>query len=130
MDWSPDLSRIGTGRHDSTERAHIIEHFTGLFPPGIDRIGLLGTVVYAGVPLGLSDKTVDIGRLLDDDVHTVLTSKGGQDIVADTALGGHVGDKPLPGFRVDAGRVSHVRVPIWIRVDTGDVVYKFVPVLD
>ena len=130
MDWSPDLPRIGTSRHDRAESAHIIEHFTGFFPPGIDRIGLLGTVIHTGVPLGLGDKAVNIGGLLNDNAHATLTGKGGQDIVADAALSGHIGDKALPGLRIDARCVAHIRVAVGISIDTGDIVYKFVPVLD
>lgn len=66
---------------------------TCFFAPGVNCIGLLGTVIYASIPLSLGDKAVDVCGLLNDDVHTVLTGKSSQDIVADATLSSHIGDK-------------------------------------
>ena len=43
---------------------------------------------------------VDIGALLNNDIHSRLTGKGGLDIVANPAFGGYISNIALHGFRI------------------------------
>ena len=73
---------------------------------------------------------INVCALLDDDIHPRLPGKSRLDVVADPALGRHIGDVALHGLRVKARRIPHVRIAVGISVRTRHVVEKFITILN
>ena len=74
--------------------------------------------------------TVDIGRLLDDDIHTRLVTMCQFYIVANAAFGSSVGDKALHGLRIDSGHIAHIGIAVGITVGASNIVHKFITILN
>ena len=127
---APNLSGIGTGGHHRAKGTHIIVHLTGLFPSLINGVSGFGAFLHTGFLLGSCNMPVDVGALLNDDAHTRLAAIGGLHIIADAALGCHVGDVPLHGLGVNAGGIAHIRVAVGVGVGAGNIIEKLVSILN
>src|SRR5699024_1114647 len=110
--------------------AYIVEQLAGLFAAGVDGILCLGAILHAGGALGLSNMPVQVRGLLDNDVHARLSGVGHLDVIADAALGSYIGDEPLHSLRVQARGIAHIGVAVGVGIGAGNVVHKFITVLD
>ena len=130
LNRSSNLPGIGTSGHDGAKGAHIIKELACLFPSGRDRLLFLGAVRHPSRAFGLGDMPVEVGRLLNDDVHARLPRICCLDIVANAALGCHVGDKTLHGFGIKPGGVAHIGIAVGVCIGAGDIVQKLIAILN
>ena len=73
---------------------------------------------------------VDIRRLLNDNAHSGLVPVGQLYIIADAALGSAVSDIALHRLRVNAGRISHIRIAVRVAVGARHIVDEFISILN
>ena len=124
------LPRVGACGHDCAEGADIVEQLTCLLSACVNGFLRLCAFFDTGRPLGFRDMAVDVGCLLDDDIHAGFAPVGQLHIISDTALGRAVGDKALHGLRIDPGHIAHVGIAVWVCIRACDIVHEFVSVLN
>ena len=127
---SAHLSGIRTRGKHRPECTNIVEHRAGFFSCGVDAVFVLCGKINACIFFCLCDKFVDIGSVLHDYAHAVLSFKRCLDIVAYAALYCHVGYISVHILGVHAGRVSHIGVSVRIAVHTLNKEHKLISVSD
>ena len=73
---------------------------------------------------------VNVGCLLNDDIHPRLVFVRQFNVIANTTLSRAVCDKALHSLRIDARHIAHVRITVRVGICARYIVHKLISVLN